>query len=172
MRADTAGTRPHTWLRLPGKITISKPINHEPPMVTVSIVDDLSHCVAVELAMPLEDFARALFGQGYIGCTIGVNVSGVLGKRAEVRTIAIATPRDLLWKNSQRDQVEGKLDALVQPHEIDGWVAEMADFFNPHRYGERVAGDGDRVNVNVTFRRFVELTPEETEASLAGLTAL
>jgi hypothetical protein len=132
-----------------GNITISRPRGGGCEHVEIRIEDDTSGCRAIEVEVPIKDFAEALLGQGFIACRFTLNTSGVIGKQRELRNILIKRPPLFSKKQAREDGLKW-IKKQASDELVDGWEPHHPqDVFNAHRWEKP-----DQVRVSLI--RFVE----------------
>lgn len=131
-----------------GKLTISQPTSNtqEDCPVEITVTDETSGCIAMEVTVSARDFLRAVMKLAYLPCDYFVNESGVLGKRHEVKQVVVQQP-----KGRTKDGItKAEATRLAKEHLVDGWeINSLSDFTNHHRWV-------DRDKVSVTLVRFVD----------------
>ncbi len=137
--------------QLTGRITISKVSGNDKNPVYIQIDDVASGCRLLQVNLTLEDFARAVLGQGWIPCSLEANLTGPIGMKAENKEETV--PFDCFESGSR---LEKNISKALLPFEVDGWKARRQDMTNGHCR----TSDGQRV----TFFRHVN--PENGEPVL------
>ena len=130
---------------LRGRITLGKYMQSSETTdkaVFMEFQDETSHIQFLRLHMSLEDFAKAILGQGYIPITYELRGTENVGMILETKTIVVPT------RKYPNQYTEDEITELLMDYEIDGWMADRSAFANWHRFK-----DG---NVEVIFRRFVD----------------
>ena len=128
---------------LPGKITITRPMDPrvEEEYISISVKDMVSHKEVVEVRVPLDNFSKALTGQGFIDCEIKYPSQENIGKKRETKYENVPC-KDYLETEEEKREV-------LEPFEVDGWIGRSSDLNNHHRSTE----DG----YNVLFERWIEI---------------
>ena len=144
--------------RLPGKplqrdgsFTLSR-MNSNQPLdrpITFRIEDRLSGIEFCEVHVSLEDFAKAITGQGGIPCRVEVRGLHLVGKRRENKTEQVFVP------DGPFETREARAKAAVAEHEVDGWRGRVGDATNSHN---RISGGRDEggYRMRVVFTRWVD----------------
>ena len=115
---------------------------------TISIQDELSRCIVVEVNMTSEEFAGALTSL-YSSCVIAVfNDSGKVGMKREHKT-ELVNCSTLYGQHNPEKRMAGAR-ALVAAHETDGWIGNVRDTENPHNQAK-----GSQATYAVRFERWV-----------------
>lgn len=129
-----------------GKITISKVDNNmEADYVSISISDRASGKLVTKGEMSLEDFTKAITGQGAIDIKLEVYDSyETVGKKIEIKKVAIP----YTVGRTESFSFVPEMSKKAREHEVDGWELQPEDF-NHHR-----ANNG---MYQCTFRRYVEV---------------
>jgi len=133
-------------MKLPLSITISRPQGNGPEVIAVSIRDDVSFCEILEAEFSLDNFMRALTGQGSIKGDGEWRIVN-LGKKRETKTVQVLVPDGPWETRNERARV------AIAEHEVDGWRGNVSDATNHHRQGKKADGG---YYYNVDFVRFVE----------------
>lgn len=133
---------------LQGRLNISRPrcvCGIRPrELVELSVGDEASGCVAVEVDIDLADFALALFGRGDVSCAFRFNDSGLVGKRREHKVIAVCVP------DSEHTRRAKTVRRAVALYEEDGWQGRDEDAMNHHN-----RAPGCHNTYNVMYERWV-----------------
>lgn len=136
-------------LRLKGKLVISRPTysdgDHEED-VRIELTDEIAACRAVEISIPLADFARCLVGSLYVACEFDFNDSGNVGKVYEHKTEAVPLPD---FGSHRR---KGWAALAIRPFEVDGWIGYVKDAENHHQQFQK----NGKWFASVTFHRWVD----------------
>lgn len=137
-------------MKLSGTVSIGRGMSKGSD-VTVQIIDSASGCVALELTLPVEAFADALFSRTS-ECSFAINDSGVLGATQENKTELV--PFDCYGPKSKHPADEHRTKAAVEalaPFEVDGWYGRASDLFNGHCREK----SGDAKRQRVVFYRYM-----------------
>lgn len=119
--------------KLSGKITISKTMGRDESPVFIQIDDEISGCRFVQINMTLENFAEAMFGRGWIPCSLEVNLDAPIGMKAEHKEEIVPFN---CWSSGKNQ--EDAISKALSPFEIDGWSARRSDMTNGHcRAGDK-----------------------------------
>ena len=139
---------------LPGKITISRPIDSHAASeyISITIQDRLSHNRVVEVRVPLDNFSKALTGQGYLDCELKYPDQSRIGKKNEVKKEFVPF--------HEYNPTEEQLTSALEPFEVDGWKGRRGDLTNHHKYAVK---DGDVKGQWVVFERYVETQEEDLQ---------
>ena len=138
---------------LPARISISRPSRGDGKQyIKIEILDDKSHCQAVEVQIGYAEFAQALTGLGHIECQMEFNDSGIIGKKREHKSMIVKIPSFL----SSDKKYAKALRAVLEVYEEDGWRAYDSSAVNPHNWTKTQEREEGFHNVNVTFTRYVE----------------
>ena len=132
--------------KLKGSIIITKRSHNREPYQTIGIEieDETSGCRIALVELSLEQFATALTAS-HGDAEITLYESPHIGMKREGKTVQMPLPRI----GAKKDE----LKAIAAPFEVDGWVADLSDMTNPHRW----AGN-DMVSVGMI--RYVASEPE------------
>jgi hypothetical protein len=136
-------------MKVPGKITISKPVGRHPldKHININLVDSNSH-LSIDVKMSLSDFMDAITGQGYMNCEIDFPeppAFSILGKKMETKTVLLPYGEEF----SHQDDFKVWYHELVESYEVDGWKADKERDFNGHRLNYA------KKTYQVIFRRWV-----------------
>lgn len=154
--------------RLRGQLTISHPSGgrRDPsPVVTVTLEDKDSMARMVEVEVPLADFARALFGQGWIACHYDLGPAELAGKKYEAKEVEVETicSFSAVWKDPIAR--ENRLALDVKPFEVQGWRAVRPEYdaSNHHRTGNWNPVT-QTASVRMVFGRYLDTPRSHAEA--------
>lgn len=147
-----------------GKITISRWSNtiEGEKQIHIVIEDGVSGVRILEFAMSLEDFAKALTGQGYVPGDLdlyreNVQYAGMKRIHKQVVVKTTRTQRNAYFTLKRDDDRSELLASILKPYEKDGWTGQGSYLFNHH-----YAVGSMMIAYQVPFTKFV--TPEEAEA--------
>lgn len=137
--------------KLPARLTISNPRgrSEDDPIVRITVQCERSLCEAIEVEVPLLDFAKALFSRALIPCTMDFNESGVIGMYHEHK-------EELVTFEGEYTNRKSAANKAIQALEVDGWIGNRSDASNGHRV---VSRDGNSVTARIGFHRFVKDPP-------------
>lgn len=115
-----------------GRITISKVHNcsTREDTIHISIEDELSSIEFVRAEMSLEDFAKAITGQGLMPVEFELRGLKNVGKRLETKT-------ELVYISSSPEEVSSSDQAIreaISEYETDGWIGRDSDAKNHHNW--------------------------------------
>jgi len=125
--------------------------------IHITLEDGKSGCQFLEVSLGLEEYARAISGQGYISCEFEIGNMDVIGKKREVKTEAVPVPDLHLTPEL--------VSEALKPFEIDGWLARSSDLGNHHNIVYETNEKGKKTGLRrednkifywVSFVRFVE----------------
>lgn len=115
-------------MELKGKINISRmQKSNNDQYIELSLEDDAAGVTFVKAVLTLEDFAKALTGQGYIDTIITPRGLDLVGTIRQTKTEFV--PGVTNWDVRQNSDI---LKEMVAPFEVDGWKARMSDLTNYH----------------------------------------
>lgn len=117
--------------------------------VEVEIADAVSGDVITVVRMSEAEFGAALSAPSTTQCEVRVYTEAHLGMRYETKG------EDIPWK-AVRGTPEERRKA-VEPFEVDGWLARLGDFENPHNWGKGTC--------HVMFSRYVNVEEKEVEVA-------
>lgn len=144
---------------LRGAITISRPSGVRDPHISISIHDRRSGTEFLEVAIALDDFARALTGLGWTDCEFVLSPTKV-GLVREVKRLQVAVPDG---EHATREQ---RAAAAVAEHDVDGWVGSTRDALNHHnRVHSGDDGNGGYTVHTVSYVRFVDPPSDYQDAA-------
>lgn len=125
-----------------GNLSISRVEDGSKRWISLTVEDEISGIVFLKVEISLENMMMALTNVGDCDCKFELRGLVNVGKRYEHKTemIKISNPFYLS---------EEEIDKIIQPYEIEGWIARKNDIKNHHNY----LSDG---TVKVHFGRFVE----------------
>lgn len=106
---------------LPAKLTISRFSGYKDG-VSITIRDDKSHCVIVELELSVKDFGKAVLGLSEQPCEATWRVKN-LGRKYEHKTEIV--PWDFLGSQTK--------EKALELFEVDGWSGRAEDLGNHHK---------------------------------------
>lgn len=111
------------------KISISRVTGGEgPDYVSLTIQDGTSRCELVDMQIDFDTFARLLTGQSYMDAKAEFGNFDTIGATMETKLIALYAPRGKHYMFTDTE-----LDAIVAPHETDGWRIHRHDIGNYHK---------------------------------------
>lgn len=114
--------------KLRGNITITRVRGGDDKTpVSITIIDETSASEAIEVRLTLNDFAEAMLGLGHVKCGVKWNDSGRIGKKREHKTV-------MLTRNKSYSSDQSTEDAIIAPHEIDGWICDRESYRNHHNW--------------------------------------
>ena len=137
--------------KLDGKLSISRRTGGDSSSINIEFIDDLSGTLMAKADISMENFAKAVTGQGYLPCEVMFNDSGIVGKTREHKYELI--PRYDSGSCDISTMVEWYKHRILPTYEIDGWKCRESDLTNHHNY------DGKKVKV--LFERYVETSQED-----------
>jgi hypothetical protein len=127
------------------------------------VLDVLSGCEVVEVALDNAAFADLMAGRGRTPCTFDFNVSGKVGMRREHKILAVFVPTFPWGNDAASRRKRRKIIALAMiPHESGGWQARITDAENHHNHaGPEHEHEGVKgCFVRIVFERWVDADPE------------
>lgn len=131
-----------------GKITISRvQCSHEDDYICIQVIDEVSETRFVEVKLTPETFANVITGLAFQDCEFKTRDLNRIGLFREYKTEKIHRPK----KYKSTDGAKVELDSILEPFEIDGWLATRDDAYNNHRWAEDY-------KVKVGFTRYVDAT--------------
>lgn len=139
---------------LTGKLSITRQRSNSIDRVAIKVVDETSHCQAVEIYVDLATFAEALLGMGYMPCQYEWNDSGAVGTKREHKTEIVTI--------SGRSLDAARADAAISALEVDGWLGRRGDAANHHNVVDW-GHDDTGVKVRVTFERWLDAEGKSAE---------
>lgn len=101
-----------------GKITISRPSGHGEPHIAITLVDNDAHVHFCEVRLGLDEFAKAITGQGFVNCDLHLRGLDKVGTIRENKTEFVP---DI-----------GEEDKSLAPFMVDGWTPRSGDWGNMH----------------------------------------
>lgn len=145
---------------LEGRLTISRPRggSDDHPVVCIRVEDQVAGVVAVEVKVPLSDFAEALMSLANVSCQFKFNDSGAVGTKREHKYIEVFVPQQYDQKRR-----EALIKKAFAPFEVEGWKGQVKDAHNSHnairytREGQDSEGNGGYYRV--LFERQVPRNP-------------
>jgi len=142
-----------------GSVSMSRTRGNDYDKVHITLTDESSGCQVMEAYLPLEEFAKAITGQGYVNCDFEIYNTEVIGKKREVKTEAVPVP-----ENERLSEKSEKAE-LLKPFEVDGWVGRDSDLGNHHNIVYNTDSRGKKAGLRrengnifywVSFHRFVD----------------
>lgn len=134
-------------MELKGKLAIVRPLGGDSGQINIHVEDDQAGVRFLEIVISLENFAKAITGQGGIDCNLKIRALSKVGLIREHKSMRVFVPDHAY---SDREEVAG---GAVRKAESDGWIGRIDDAHNHHKIAERTdAGN----YYNVVFIRHVE----------------
>jgi hypothetical protein len=110
--------------------------------IHIELEDATSGTRVVDITIDAKSLALALTGLGLLDCQFEHNGKYV-GYQREVKELVVYKPHVM-------DLNDDEKAALLEPYQVDGWIARQSDLGNHHRLTK------DRKGYMVTFTRFVK----------------
>lgn len=108
-----------------GQISIGRLIRNDGGLpIEIRVTDTENGLLHIQVNMTLEDFAKALTGQGHIDCEYILRGTHLYGTTREVKREEVILPSF----NATKDEVR----TAVAEHEVDGWIGQDGDAKNAH----------------------------------------
>lgn len=105
----------------------------------ITVEDELSGIEFLSADMSLEDFAKALTGQGFMPTEYELRGLENIGKECQHKTVLM--PHSF-------DASDEDIDEAIGKHEVDGWIGHREDYKNHHNWK-----DG---KVQIRYNRWIE----------------
>lgn len=147
---------------LPVALSVTRPQggNYDDQQIEIKIEDRVSGVRFLEIKVSLPGFARLLTGLSNVPAMASYAALDTIGLIRETKTEHVTIP------TSYAKVLTGDAINALSKFEVDGWVGYKSDLKNGHRMIR--SGDGTSTYA-VSFTRFVQPTPERSEARLAEL---
>lgn len=135
-------------MKIPGKLTISRIYGGlRDNTIEVRMQDPLSVTEFVTAELSLEDFAKAVTGQGFVDCTLELHGLDRVGKKRETKPLEFTFVSNRNYKGVREEAKE-----LCQSFADDGWIADGY-------FGTRgaIEHSGNTVKARCQQSRYVEV---------------
>ena len=120
-----------------GKITISRPSGGDQDEIVLSFTEEISGVQFLEFHMSCEEFAKALTGLGYRPGQMELRALDKIGMQYEHKSMNIPYVQPPSF--SERKE---HARTILQPYEVDGWLAHDDDYTNHHNWFRNKEGKG------------------------------
>lgn len=121
-------------MKFPGNISISRVTsNQEESIIRIQVDDELSGCRFAEVNLTLENFALVVTGRSEVDCSVEFQDQAPIGQCRESKEVLIPLP-------DEQSREEAAIQALLAPHEVDGWKAGPRAMENMHNFSRNKNG--------------------------------
>lgn len=140
---------------IPAELTISRIDSYNGKAEAhIAVKDSESRIVFVEIVMPMEDIAKALFGLANTQCTAEIKGLDKVGKRRETKQRKIVLPNSGV-----------KRRGLVTTEDFEQWVEKNCQkkgwILNPRlRSQGSIVSDSKNTTLSVSYARYVQCQPK------------